>query len=79
VKAELKLHTVTTLAKLVDYAQRIDEKNVLLNQRTAHSQKSANFNKSYPSNRTLTVDATNKGNHTKYATKILVHFVTQAF
>jgi hypothetical protein len=54
-------------------------KRFFLNQQTAHGQKSANFNKSYPSNRTVTVDAANKGNHTKYATKILVHFVTQAF
>jgi hypothetical protein len=68
VKAELKLHPVTSLAELMDYAQRIDEKNVLLNQGTAHTQKSTNFNKSYPSNRTVTVDTTNKGNHTKPAT-----------
>ncbi|PNX80994.1 hypothetical protein L195_g037008 [Trifolium pratense] len=52
VKAELRLHPVTTLPELMDYAQHIDEKNVLLNQWNAHDQKSATFHKKYPSKQT---------------------------
>jgi hypothetical protein len=57
VKAELKLHPVSTLPELMDFAQRIDEKNTLLNPSNSHAPKGGNFTRNFPSNRTVTVDA----------------------
>lgn len=56
-KAELKLHPVSTLPELMDFAQRIDEKKTLLNPSNSHAPKTGSFTRNFPSNRTVTVDA----------------------
>ncbi|RDY03173.1 hypothetical protein CR513_13281, partial [Mucuna pruriens] len=55
VKGKLKLHQVSSLRKLMDYAQRIDEKNTLRRI----------FERSYTSLRTVTWDLGKKGNQSK--------------
>ncbi|GAU46214.1 hypothetical protein TSUD_401760 [Trifolium subterraneum] len=66
VKAELKLHPVSSLPELMDFAQRVDEKNTLLNPSNSHAPKAGNFTRNFPSNCTVTVDV-NKSSHARPA------------
>ncbi|XP_058727193.1 uncharacterized protein LOC131598628 [Vicia villosa] len=65
VKAELKLHPVTTLADMMDFSQKIDEKNIILDKGTSSNTHSKPFIKGYPSNHTVTWDSNNKVSNTK--------------
>ncbi|KAK2428019.1 hypothetical protein QL285_026562 [Trifolium repens] len=43
IQAELKLHTVEGLSEMMDYARRIDEKNILINKDSAGNKNHASF------------------------------------
>lgn len=60
VKAELKLHPVNSLPEMMDYAQRIDEKNFLINKGTVAVNKGGSFPRSHPTNRTVMWESINK-------------------
>jgi len=72
VKAELKLHPVSTLSELMDFAQCIDEKNTLLNPSNFHAPKAGNLTRNFPSNRTVTVDA----NKSSFARPSITYAIT---
>ncbi|KAH1265539.1 hypothetical protein GmHk_01G001225 [Glycine max] len=64
VRAELKLHPVNTLPELMDYAQRIEEKNSLIEKGNVGGNRGG-LTRSYSSTRTVTWDPRNKGTTTK--------------
>ena len=64
VRAELKLHPVNTLPELMDYAQRIDEKNSLMEKGNVGGNRGGPI-RSYSSSRTVTWDLGNKGTTAK--------------
>ena len=59
VRAELKLHPVNSLPELMDYAQRIDEKNSLMEKGNAGGNRGG-LTRSYSSSRIVTWDPGNK-------------------
>ena len=62
IRAELKLHPVEGLTELMDYAQRVDEKNNLLNKGNGGSGTSSGTKagfRTYNSTRTMTWEAIN--------------------
>jgi len=65
VKVKLKLHPVSSLAEMVEYAQRIDENNLLLSKNNSGTNRSGNVPKSYQSSKVVTWESRNKGNHSK--------------
>jgi hypothetical protein len=65
VKAKLKLHPVSSLVEMVDYAQRIDIKNLLSNKNHSGTNKSGNVPMSYPSSKVVSWESRNKGSHSK--------------
>lgn len=50
---------------MVEYAQRIDEMNLLLNKNNPGTNRSGNVSESYPSSKAVTLESRNKGNHSK--------------
>lgn len=67
VKAELKLHPVTSLLEMMDFAQRIDEKNALLTKGGIGSVKNHSHQRHFPTNRTVTYEPNNKSTPIKTA------------
>ncbi|KAJ1385824.1 Retrotransposon gag domain [Sesbania bispinosa] len=66
IKAELKLYKVESLPELMDYAQRIDEKNKVINNGEGWSDKGGNRPRSYQPARTVTWNGGSnaaEGNH----------------
>ncbi|KAJ1404447.1 Retrotransposon gag domain [Sesbania bispinosa] len=57
VRAELKLHRLGSLPKMMDYAQRIDEKNRVLNNGSSWNSRGGSASRNYPSSRTVTWEA----------------------
>ncbi|KAJ1397185.1 Retrotransposon gag domain [Sesbania bispinosa] len=54
VRAELKLHQLGSLLEMMDYAQKIDEKNRVLNNGSSWNSRGGSASRNYPSSRTVT-------------------------